>query len=509
MSKPVLLSLALAFYASAAMAEPGAAPAVDPARLAHHVSVLASDAYEGRQPGTPGERLTLSYISGQMRDAGLAPAAEGGWYQPVRLIAYVPKAASLTAVRTKRAIPASDLALAGPNPAVRLRRAPLVFAGYGLPSQLPQDGSLKGAVALYLPDAPKAGAPGRLPDGDARRKAMRAAGAAAAIAIVEDGSWEGNAQRFAPGLTRLGDQPLDMVRGIIRRFAAQSLAGDGRDGLDALTAEAAQPGFVARRIGGTVDLVTETEVRRFTSWNVAGLLPGATRPEETVLVTAHWDHLGICRPDGVPDRICNGAVDNASGVAGLIEMARMLAQGDRPDRSILFLATTAEEMGLLGARAYARRPLAPLGKTVAALNLDTIALRPAGSPVAVVGRGLSSIDPIVATAAAAQGRTVFSGNGPNAFIERSDAFAFVEAGVPAVIATGVLASPPGPNDGLLDGFFRDRYHKPSDEPGPQVDFSGAAEDVGLNVAIARRLGDSATNVEWLAASPYQRAGATH
>lgn len=506
MKTPVLLSLALAFYASAAIAEPGAEPAVDPARLAHHVSILASDAFEGRQPGTAGERLTLSYISGQMRDAGLAPAADGGWYQPVRLIAYVPKAASLSVGKTNRAIPASDLGLAGPDPAVRLRRAPLVFAGYGLPSQLPQDGGLEGAVVLYLPDAPKAGVPEGLPDGAARRKAMRAAGAIAAIAIVGDGAWEGNARRFAAGLTRLDDQPLDMVRGIIRRFAAHALIGGDKHGLDALIAEAAQPGFVARRIGGAVDLAAETEVRRFTTWNVAGLLPGATRPEETVLVTAHWDHLGICRPEGAPDRICNGAVDNASGIAGLIEMARMLARGDRPDRSILFLATTAEEMGLLGARAYARRPLAPLDKTVAALNLDTIALRPAGSPVAVVGRGLSSIDPIIATAAAAQGRTVFSGGGPNAFIERSDAFAFVEAGVPAVIATGVLASPPGSKDSLLDGFFRDRYHKPGDSYGPDVDFTGAAEDVGLNVAIARRLGDSATNVEWLAASPYQRAG---
>src|SRR5690606_7089313 len=141
------------------------------------------------------------------------------------------------------------------------------------------------------------------------------------------------------------------------------------------------------------------------------------------------------------------------------------------ERSILFLATTAEEAGLLGARAYVARPLRPLATTVAAINLDMIALRPTGAPVAIVGRRLSTLDTVIAAAAAEQGRQVYEGDGPDAYVRRSDAYPFLAAGVPAVVATGVLASPPGAADPLLDAFFRDRYHQPADEIDSGIDWS--------------------------------------
>lgn len=489
----MILSLSALLLAAAS---PVSSPVIDPARVAAHVDVLASDAYEGRAPGTAGETRTIQYVIDQMAAAGLSPtAADGGWRQPVALVTRVPVAARLTAGRQR--VAARDLVLTG-NGEAETASGPLVFAGYADDEML---AGVEGAVVLYLAGA-RPGADGG-PSGAERRAALRRAGAVAAIGLVPDSDWPAVSASLRQGGVSLADDDEIALRGAMRAGAAVPLIAVGGGNLARLIEAADDEGFAPWHGAVRVGLSARTEVRPWTSWNVAGLLPGRVQPDKLVVVTAHWDHLGICRPAGGRDRICNGAVDNASGIGGMIEMARALAAGPRPDRSVLFLATTAEEMGLLGARAYTRAPLRPLADTVAALNLDTIALRPAGAPVAVVGRGLSTLDAVAAAAAESQGRAIDETTGADAFVRRSDAFAFLDAGVPAIVATGVLAGD-AEHDPLLGGFFRDRYHQPGDEAAAIADWAGAAEDVALNLAILRALTHSGARVEWLPDSPWQR-----
>ncbi len=491
--RPMILSLAALLMAAAS---PAPSPVIDPARIAAHVAALASDAYEGRAPNTPGEARTIQYVIDQMAAAGLSPAAaDGGWRQPVELVARTPDTARLSVGRQRTA--SSDLLLTGTRE-LETASGPLVFAGYA-------DGAVstdvEGAVVLYLAGQ-RPGAAGT-PSVAERRAALRRSGAVAAIGLIADDDWQTASASLRQGGTGLAGEPELAIRGSMRAGAAVPLIAAGGGDLAQLIEAAEGEGFVPWRGNIQAELSAKTEVRPFTSWNVAGLLPGRIEPDKLIVVTAHWDHLGICRPVGAGDRICNGAVDNASGIGGMIEMARALAAGPRPDRSVLFLATTAEEMGLLGARAYTRAPLRPLADTVAALNLDTIALRPAGAPVALVGRRLSTIDSIVAAAAESQGRQMDATDGADAFVRRSDAFAFLNSGVPAIVATGVLAGDIE-HDPLLAGFFRDRYHQPGDEAAAIADWSGAAEDVALNLAILRALTRSDVQVNWLPDSPWQR-----
>lgn len=493
----MILPLSGLLLAALSPVPPVEATAVDPARIAAHVAVLASDAYEGRAPGTAGETRTIQYLIDQMAAAGLSPAGtDGGWRQPVALVGRVPGSARLTFGRQR--VASGDLVLTGAR-AVENVSGPLVFAGY---ADRENPVGVEGAVVFYLAGARPGGEGG--PSAAERRAMLRKAGAVAAIGLIPDEDWQAAAASLRRGGTSLADEPDFVIRGSMRAGAAVPLIAGGGGDLAQLIAAADDEGFTPwRSRTGEIALTARTTVRPFTSWNVAGVLTGHVQPDKLVVVTAHWDHLGICRPAGAPDRICNGAVDNASGIGGMIEMARALKAGSPPDRTVLFLATTAEEMGLLGARAYTRSPLRPLADTVASLNLDTIALRPGGAPVALVGRGLSTIDGIVAAAADSQGRAMDETEGADAYVRRSDAYAFLEAGIPAIVATGVLAGDPN-QDSLLGGFFQHRYHQPSDEAAAVGDWTGAAEDVSLNLIILRALTRADARVDWLPDSPWQR-----
>ena len=202
------------------------------------------------------------------------------------------------------------------------------------------------------------------------------------------------------------------------------------------------------------------------------------------MVLGHWDHLGICRPEGEADRICNGAVDNASGMAMIIEAARALAAGTRPDRDILFMGTTAEEMGLLGAEHFGANLTLPAGKLVAAINIDTVAIAPAGAPVAIVGRGTTPLDPLVDQAARELGRKVDADLEANAFIQRQDGYALTRAGVPTVMVGGSFS-----DLGKLGAFLSGPYHKHDDDLNRPIELGGAAEDTVLTVALVRKLAD--------------------
>jgi Zn-dependent M28 family amino/carboxypeptidase len=252
------------------------------------------------------------------------------------------------------------------------------------------------------------------------------------------------------------------VAHIIRRFDAVGL----------------RPGAAT---GGWTQPVT---VAGKSSANLIGRLTGAGAAREAVVITAHWDHLGLCRPAGSADRICNGAVDNASGVALLIEVARLLASGPRPSRSILFVATTGEEEGLLGARAFVAAPAVPLDRIVAAINLDTVAIAPANAPVGIVGRGLTRLDPIVDAEARRLRRPVTFSRWANRFVKRQDGWAFLKAGVPAVMIGGSFG-----NRAALQAFLNGRYHRPDDDLAHLPSLEGLVQDSVLIAAVAREFAD--------------------
>jgi len=206
--------------------------------------------------------------------------------------------------------------------------------------------------------------------------------------------------------------------------------------------------------------------------------------------------MGLCRPEGAPDRICNGAVDNASGVASLIEIAGGLARGARPARDILFMATTAEESGLVGATYFAAHPTVPLASIVAALNMDTVAIHQAGEQVAVMGRGVPALDAVIDSTIADMGRRLDTDDEAAALIQRQDGWALTQAGVPAIMVGGSFS-----NMALLNAFLSGRYHGPDDQVDGALVLDGAAEDANLSVALARRLADPAIYQRPLRATP--------
>ncbi len=203
-----------------------------------------------------------------------------------------------------------------------------------------------------------------------------------------------------------------------------------------------------------------------------------------MLLVAHWDHFGVCAEAPAEDLVCNGAVDNASGVAALIEIARRLAKGPQLDRDVLFLATTGEELGLLGAHAFAENPALPLDRIVAAFNIDTIALAPAGSPIAIVGRGMTKLDPQIVRVAKAQKRKLVEGDAANAYVRRQDGWALLQHDVPAVMVSSAYS-----DVARVERFFEGDYHRPGDQLSRGIELGGAAEDVAFHVALVRWFAD--------------------
>ena len=264
----------------------------------------------------------------------------------------------------------------------------------------------------------------------------------------------------APG-TPGGDQAIAYI---VRRFHDIGLA----------------PGLAGGKWAQRVDVEGKE------SANLIGRIAGSDRAGGAVVMTAHWDHLGLCQPAGVADRICNGAVDNASGVALMIEVARLLAAGPKPHRTIFFVATTGEEEGLIGARAFITAPPVPRDDIVAAINLDCPATAPAGASVGIVGRGMTRLDPIVDAEARRLGRRIDASGWANQFVKRQDGWAFLNAGVPAVMIGGNVG-----DHASLQAFLDGTYHRPNDDLAHLPPLAGAAEDSLLLAATIRAFADPA------------------
>jgi hypothetical protein len=480
----VVASLALAACARAPIAT-GAEAARDSiaARLGADIAVLASDGFAGRKPGTPGEEMTLAYLERRMGEVGLmSGTGDPGsyWRMPVPLVASTPLTGALTLTQGRRevAVPEGDaavftprrraLALGGPGTGV-----PVVFVGYGDGSVLGD--RLAGAVAVMLAD------PGR--DGE-RREALFRQRATAVVTVVPD---RGALTVLRIGAMRetlrLASEDQDTLSAYVTDAAFAEVIGKRRWERLKKEARSEAADFAPLELNLSVRIEAAAERREFTSHNLVGLIPGTAPDRGAVLLLAHWDHLGECEGEGEADRICNGAADNASGLAAMLELAQRLNSTGPHARDIYVLATTSEEGGLLGARAFVKAPPVPLDRIIAAFNFDMVAVAPAGSPVGFIGKGQTPLDGVILAALAGQGRTLGDQDLADSFLQRQDGWALLQAGVPSVLLSSTYGS-----RGVLSPFLSSRYHRPSDEPGA-VELGAAIDDLLLHESLIRTLAD--------------------
>lgn len=506
--------------------------------LTEHVRVLASDEFEGRAPGGEGERLTVEYLERNFAAAGLQPGVNGSWRQEAALMAAT---LTNTPVLTIRGRDGAREYVYGEDftawtkrvePTVSVENAELVFVGYGIvaPELNWNDYAgvdMRGKIAVILINDPDfdtgddRGFGGRAMTyyGRWTYKFEEAARQGAAGAIIVHQTAPASYPWPVIG-SRVTGPRFDVVRadrgasragfeGWIQEQVARDTFQRAGLNFDQLRTRAQRQGFRPVRMGrltGSVSLETTFEEMR--SSNVVGILPGTTRPDEYVIYTAHWDHLGRCAPiDG--DDICNGALDNATGTAGLIELARQFSGQGAPERSVVFIGLTAEEQGLLGALYYMQNPVFPARQTVAAINMDGLANAGRTRDIEVVGFGKSEMDDLVTQAAQAQGRRVEPDSTPEAgYFYRSDHIHFAQLGIPVLYTSnGIDLLNGGVERGraLNEAYVANNYHKPSDELTEQWDMSGGAEDLALLYAVGRQIADSETWPQWRANAEFRAA----
>ncbi|OBX18101.1 peptidase M28 [Erythrobacter sp. QSSC1-22B] len=498
---------------------------------------LSSDEFEGRMPGTIGEEKTVALLTERFAAAGLTPGNNGSWVQQVPLVEITGKDYAPLTVSGNGETMAFDFGSEWVGVTYReeantaLTDSELVFVGYGVnaPERDWNDYEgidMRGKTAVILVNDPDYNSPDL--EGPFNGKAMtfygrwtykyeEAArqGAAGAIIIhdtapasygwnVVESSWSG-AQAYA----QRGENapPLTVMNGWVQKdVAAQILAAAGQD-LDDLTARAQAQGFRPVPLGLTASTSFANDIRTFQSQNVIGVLPGSERPDEYVIHTAHWDHLGRCKPAPDGDDICNGAVDNATGTAALVALAEAHAKAGAPARSLVFLAVTAEESGLLGAHYYAENPVFPLAQTVGGINMDAFQVAGPSRDVTVVGPGKSQLDAYLEAALISDGRVATPNPKPEAgYYYRSDHFAFAKRGVPMLYIDG--------GEDLVDGgraagaavaaeYTENRYHGPKDEFDENWDWSGVMGDLQLYYRIGRSLATSESWPNWNAGDEFR------
>jgi Zn-dependent M28 family amino/carboxypeptidase len=497
-----------------------------------HLRFLASDLLEGRAPATRGGRLAAAYIAAQFQALGLEPAgANGTYFQPVALVGMTPEPSLSwgTASGVPDTLPYRD-AFVGwserPEPDISAT-GDVVFVGYGIRAPEWQWDDYKGAdlhgkVLLMLVNDP-----GLIDTtlflgkiltyyGRWTYKLEEAArqGAAGAILIhttesatypweVVRGSW--SVEQFK--LDQPHSPSLAFAAWVTEGSARTALAKAGLN-LDSLSKGAARRDFRPVSTGLTASARIHSVLRRVESENVAARLPGRDPhlASQAVLVTAHWDHKGI-GPVVRGDSIYNGAEDNASGVAAMLGAAKALTQLPRPARSIVIVATTAEESGLLGSEAYVQHPLIPLAQTAAVLNLDVTNVRGATRDISALGTDRSTLGPVFAAAARAESLKLESQPDVRGAFFRSDHFPFARSGVPALsVRPGIdfVGRPKGWGEQQENIYNQERYHQPSDEYQPTFRYAGMAQEVRVTVRTARAIANDPALPRWLPSSEFQR-----
>ena len=515
-------TLALILLSAAAPAPADPPPAISVETLKTVDKQLSSDAYEGRAPTTPAEDKTVAYIIKQMQAAGLKPGNKGSWTQDVPMVEITGEnvrplvfSGGKTPVSLdyrKDMVAATYRVLTN----IAVENSPVVFVGYGI--NAPEKGwndyagiDVKGKTVIILVNDPDWQAKDRSGPFEGRAmtyygrwtyKYEEAArqGAAAAIIIhatepaaypwaVVQSSWTGPQLE----LDEKGDH-LDQskVIGWIQHDAAERVFASAGKDLRALTEAAGSKGFKAVPLGLSMSTSFDNAIKRQASKNVIGVLHGTEAPGDYVFYSAHWDHLGRC--DAVEgDDICNGALDNASGIAGLIALAQAQVKAGPAKRSIAFLAVTAEESGLLGSRYYAEHPVYPLAYTVGGVNMDVLNVNGLSRDFVITGAGKSEIEDLVKPIVAAQGRTISPEPNPQAGgYYRSDHFSFAKLGVPMLDAASgenMVVGGSAAGKAASEDYIAHRYHKPQDEYNPDWDWSGAVQDLQVYYTLGRKLAD--------------------
>jgi Zn-dependent M28 family amino/carboxypeptidase len=528
----------LAASAIALAAVPLAAASMDgfsPQRLSEIDKYISSDAFQGRGPATPAETKTINYIADQFKAVGLQPAGDTvngkrSWFQAVPLlqsqIVGTPQLTLNLGNGQSMALTQGDqIAVRSPmngQTSIDFTNLPLLFVGYGVTAPERNWDDFKGQdvkgklLVVLINDPDFAGG-----EGDFGGKAMTYYGrwtykyeeaarrGAAGVLIVHEtdpASYGWNTVKNSNTNTM-----FDIVRAnpaadhtgfeswIQRPLAEQIFAASGLN-FDQAKEAAKRRNFQPIALKATLSANVQAKVDKITSHNVAGYLPGKKYPDETVIYSGHWDHLGIGKPDDRGDTIYNGALDNATGIAQLIEQARVFAKEPRTDRSILFLAVTAEEKGLLGSEYYAQNPLFPLAKTAGVINTDGGSIWGPAKNFTISGSAkLGLLDMLIAEGKK-QGRYYSPDPHPEAgYFFRSDHFSFAKRGVPAIsfgdgndLVNGGVAR----GEALQKEYTEKHYHQPSDERQPSWDFTGMAQDDYLLHLVGRDLANSRAWPNW-------------
>ena len=453
-------------------------------RLLEHIQVLAGDDYAGREPGTEGEAKTLQYLGKTWFDIGLVSGTNdpgNEWFMPVTLVAREPDSSTAQFTRNSREIevPEKDLLILTSGKRSLVRNAPLFFVGKAEDDSFARN-ELAGRVAVML-DAGIANSE--------RQNALLSAGALGVITVLDGERTleQVAARRRRSGYALANDSLGGDLEGFITRAGMDVLLKPTRYSMARLERYAQQERFVPRLLGVRASLEATTRETTIKTFNALGKLPGKDPAKGAVLFVAHWDHFGTCAEAPAEDLICNGAIDNASGLAALTEVARRLAKDSRHDRDIYFLATTAEELGLLGAHAFAENPPIPLSRFVAAFNIDSVAVAPRDTPMAIIGKGMTGLDDEIAKIAQREGFRLSRSDAANRFVRRQDGWALLQHDIPAVMVSSAYGE-----IGRMERYFDSHYHRPSDDLSLEIEVGGAAQDVQFLIELGRWFADAAS-----------------
>ena len=497
-------------------------PALSEATMKDVTRELSLDSYEGRAPGSVGEEKTVAYLIAKYKAAGLEPGNNGSWTQDVPLIEITAKNVSALTI-ADRSGKAMSFAYGNEyvigsyreTPKTDIKQSEMVFVGHGIVA--PEKGwndyagvDVKGKTVVVMVNDPDFENEGL--DGPFGGKAMTYYGrwtykfeeaarqGAAAVLIIHDtapaaygwnvvnSSWTGT-QFLAQ--SKDGGKSQTKANGWIQKSVAKEIFAAAGQNLDKQMAAAKQKGFKAVSLTLTASMNFENDIARKASKNVIGVMKGTKRPDEYVLYTAHWDHLGRCTAAADGDDICNGAVDNATGTAALVALAEGFAKAGAPERSVVFLAVTAEESGLLGSKFYAENPIFPLSQTVGGVNMDAFSMSGPAKNLTVIGKGKSQLDLYLEAAAKSEGRTPETEPTPEkGFYYRSDHFSFAKLGVPMVYFEGgddLVTGGKAAAMAAAEDYEKNRYHAPGDEFDQKWDWSGVMSDLKLYYRIGRML----------------------
>jgi Zn-dependent M28 family amino/carboxypeptidase len=512
-----------------------ASETITPAELREYTRILSADSMMGRKPFTPGETITINYLAGELERTGFAPAFGDSWFQEVPMVEInttVQSPVLITAAGRKLefSVP-DDIALKSPSMKeyVELVNIPMVFCGFGIVA--PEYGwndfsvvDVRGKCAVVLVNDPglytgdSALFKGRTMTyyGRWRYKYEEAARqGATAILIIHETVGAGydfsipRKSSILPGLYQepaAGDPEPCPVTGWLSAGAASELFGAMGHDVEKLRGEACVRGFAGFEMGASISLRLTNTHRRNSSMNVAGILRGTTRPEEAIVISAHWDHFGIGEKEN-GDSIYNGAVDNSTSMAWALEIGEAFSSmKKRPQRSVILFFPTAEEQGLIGSSWFVANPPVKQENLIACFNNDL--LLPIGrmKDVMVTGYGQSELDDLLADAARKQDRYILPDPNPESGMYfRSDHFPFARAGVPALFARGNCDSREYGREWAAEqenDFIRNRYHKPADNYYPEMNFDGIAEDARAILDVAFTLVTSDIRPGWKPGSEF-------